>query len=154
MLTKIIAYVFFVVIWIGLAGIPTTVQQILFMLSASLLTLFLSIFLDLMPKKNYFKISFILYIGWLLKEVLMSSIAVVKISWRKNLRIQPILEPIETIQKNNIGIVTYANSITLTPGTVTLSTEDNHLLVHALDISFMNDLQEGEMDKRIKEVVK
>ena len=50
-------------------------------------------------------------------------------------------------------MVIYANSITLTPGTVTLSTEDNKLLVHALDIRFMKDLQDGIMDKTIEGII-
>lgn len=153
MLTKIITYIVFVTIWCSLAGFPTKTVPLLFMIFAPLATLLLTIWIGLLPKKNHFKFSAIIYLGWLLKEVLMSSIAVVRISWRKNMRLQPILEPIETVQKKQVGVVTYANSITLTPGTVTLSTEDNHLLVHALDISFMDDLKEGEMDSRVKEII-
>jgi multicomponent Na+:H+ antiporter subunit E len=48
----------------------------------------------------------------------------------------------------------YANSITLTPGTVTLSIEGKNFLVHALDYDFMSELQTGEMDKRIKQIIK
>jgi multicomponent Na+:H+ antiporter subunit E len=154
MLTKIITYIVLVAIWIGLAGMHSEPLLIIFTLAATLITLLLAIWLDSLPKKNYFKFSVIIYCGWLLKEILMSSIAVVKIAFRKNLRIQPSLELIDTIQKNTIGIVAYANSITLTPGTVTLSTEDNHLLVHALDISFMDDLKDGQMDRKVKEIIK
>ena len=154
MLTKIITYIVLVAIWIGLAGMHSEPLLIIFTFAATLITLLLAIWLDLLPKKNYFKFSVIIYCGWLLKEILMSSIAVVKIAFRKNLRIQPSLELIDTIQKNTIGIVAYANSITLTPGTVTLSTEDNHLLVHALDISFMDDLKDGQMDRKVKEIIK
>ena len=50
-------------------------------------------------------------------------------------------------------MVIYANSITLTPGTVTLSTEDNKLLVHALDIKFMRDLEDGTMDRKVGEII-
>jgi len=154
MLTKIITYIVLVAIWIGLAGMHSEPLLIIFTFAATLITLLLAIWLDLLPKKNYFKLSAIIYCGWLLKEILISSIAVVKIAFRKNLRIQPSLELIDTIQKNTIGIVAYANSITLTPGTVTLSTEDNHLLVHALDISFMDDLKDGQMDRKVKEIIK
>jgi multisubunit Na+/H+ antiporter MnhE subunit len=153
MLTRIITYIVFVAIWCGLAGLPTKTVPLLFTIFAPLVTLLLTIWLGLLPKKNYFKFSAIIYFGWLLKEILMSSIAVVRISWRKNMRLQPLLEPIETIQKNQMGVVTYANSITLTPGTVTLSTENKHLLVHALDISFMDDLKDGEMDNRVKRII-
>jgi multicomponent Na+:H+ antiporter subunit E len=154
MLTKIIAYIVFVIIWVSLAGFHVEPLLILYMLGASLLTLLISIRLDLLPKKNHFKLSAIMYFVWLLKEIFMSSIAVVRISWRRNLKIQPLLEPIKTTQINNVGIATYANSITLTPGTVTLSAEGDHLLIHALDISFMDDLKSGEMDSKVKEVIK
>lgn len=84
----------------------------------------------------------------------MSALAVSRIAWRKHLLLQPELEPIKTIQDNELGTVIYANSITLTPGTVTLSVEGGHLLVHSLDYDFMNALQEGEMDRKIKKVIK
>jgi len=130
------------------------VQLIIFMFAAPFLTFIFAWKLKLLPDKNVFKLSAIFYTIWLLKEIFMSSIAVVRITCRKNLRIQPILEPIKSIQNTDIGLVTYANSITLTPGTVTLSIEGNNLLVHALDLQFMNDLQEGEMDKRVKQIIK
>ena len=154
MLTKIISYIFFVVIWCGLAGVPSEPLLISYMLGASLFTLLFSIHLDLLPKNNHFKSSIFAYSAWLLKEIFMSSIAVVKIAWRRNLKIQPLLEPLKAVQINDVGLVTYANSITLTPGTVTLSTEDGHLLVHALDISFMDDLKTGEMDNKVKRIIK
>ena len=69
------------------------------------------------------------------------------------LKIYPLLEPIISGQNTELGVVIYANSITLTPGTVTLSTEDNKLLVHALDIKFMRDLQDGTMDRKVGEII-
>ena len=84
----------------------------------------------------------------------MSAWAVSMIAWRKHIILNPSLEPIKTIQDNDIGIVVYANSITLTPGTVTLSVEGKNFLVHALDYDFMSELQTGEMDKRIKQIIK
>ncbi|MDP4709022.1 MAG: Na+/H+ antiporter subunit E [Rickettsiaceae bacterium] len=154
MLIKIISLIAFISIWIGLTGVHTEVQLVIFAFAAPLLTLILAWRLKLLPAKNVYKISAIFYVIWLLKEIFMSSIAVVKIACRKNLGIQPMLEPVKSIQNTDIGLVTYANSITLTPGTVTLSTEGNNLLVHALDLQFMNDLQEGEMDNRVKKIIK
>jgi len=154
MLIKIISLITFIAIWVGLTGVHDEVQLIIFMFAAPFLTFIFAWKLKLLPDKNVFKLSAIFYTIWLLKEIFMSSIAVVRITCRKNLRIQPILEPIKSIQNTDIGLVTYANSITLTPGTVTLSIEGNNLLVHALDLQFMNDLQEGEMDKRVKQIIK
>lgn len=154
MLIKFITYIIFVVIWCGLAGFNAKHISLLFMVFAPLATLLITINLDLLPKKSHFKFSAIMYLGWLLKEVLMSSIAVSRIAFKKNIRLHPVLETIQTIQKNHIGTVIYNNSITLTPGTVTLSTKNKYLLVHALDVSFMDGLKEGEMDNRVKEIIK
>lgn len=154
MLIKISFFLIFIVIWIGLAGLHQELQLVAFLILAPLISLAFAIWLRVLPTRNYFKIRGVFYFFWLLKEILMSAIEVVKISWRRNLAIQPMLEPIESIQTKDIGIVTYANSITLTPGTVTLSVEGKVLLVHALDIKFMDDLQEGEMDNRVKKIVK
>jgi len=155
MLIKIISFFVLIAIWVGLAGVHSEVQLMIFMIAAPFLTFLFALWLKLLPSKNAFRtIRAVMYFSWLVKEVVMSSIAVVKIAFRRNLRIQPLLEPVKSIQKNDIGIVSYANSITLTPGTVTLSVEDNVLLVHALDQVFMDDLREGEMDAKIKQVIK
>ncbi len=151
---QFILFFILIFIWAGLAGIHDKMQLIIYMFLAPALTLLVSWKLKLLPAKNLFKLQFITYFFWLLKEILMSSIAVIKIACRKNLAIQPVLEPIKSIQDSDIGLVAYANSITLTPGTVTLSEEKNILLVHALDLKFMHDLQEGEMDNRVKQIVK
>ena len=51
------------------------------------------------------------------------------------------------------GIVTYANSITLTPGTTTIEVETGtgrtEFLVHAVDPSFAEDVESGDMDRRV-----
>ena len=154
MLIKTSFFLIFIAIWIGLAGLHQELQLVAFLVFAPLISLVFAIWLRVLPTKNSFRISGIFYFFWLLKEILMSAIEVVKISWRRNLTIQPMLEPIKSIQTKDVGIVTYANSITLTPGTVTLSVEGDVLLVHALDSKFMGDLQEGEMDNRVKKIVK
>lgn len=154
MLIKFVLFFIWIAVWTGLTGFRTEPPLVIFMFVAPLLAFIFALKLKLLPAKNSFKIGSIVYFIWLLKEILMSAIAVVKIACRKNLRIQPVLEPIKSIQKTDIGIVMYANSITLTPGTVTLSVEGNTLLVHALDLKFMHDLQEGAMDNKIKKVIK
>lgn len=154
MFTKIISFIILLAVWFGLAGVHDDVVLTIYGFAAAILAFLIANWLKLLPNKNFFKLRSLWYCLWLAKEILMSSIAVIKIALRKDLKIQPILEPIKSVQDTNIGIVTYANSITLTPGTVTLSTENNTMLVHALDLKFMDDLQEGEMDNRIKEIIK
>jgi multicomponent Na+:H+ antiporter subunit E len=54
-------------------------------------------------------------------------------------------------QKTAVGIATYANSITLTPGTITveLKRRDGEFLVHALTEASAEGLESGEMDRRV-----
>ncbi len=52
-------------------------------------------------------------------------------------------------QKSTVGKVLYANSITLTPGTVSLDVEGDIITVHALDEGSAADLEEGSMDRRV-----
>ncbi|RTK92781.1 MAG: hypothetical protein EKK61_02655 [Rickettsiales bacterium] len=153
MLIKITFFLIFNIVWLGLTGFNLDLQSIIIGSIISLLITIGAAKLEILPKKSSFKLNSLGYIIWLLKEIVMSSIAVSKIAWSKNIFIEPIIAPIKTIQKDETGIVIYANSITLTPGTVTLSVMGDNLLVHALDVSFMNDLQNGEMDNRIKTIL-
>jgi len=175
MRSKFLTLLSLFIIWLGLAGIKFTLLPIIFACLVPLLTFYISYKLQgakrrhgESPKEAWpsskkkerldghaaallaMTISSITYLLWLIREIILSSIAVSKIIWRKNLGIIPTIAPIISGQKTALGSVIYANSITLTPGTVTLSVEGNKLLVHALDSSFMDDLQEGAMDRRVK----
>jgi multicomponent Na+:H+ antiporter subunit E len=92
---------------------------------------------------------FFLYLPWLLKEVLLSNISVAKVILNPRLPIHPRILRIRASQKTQVGQVIYANSITLTPGTVTLDVRDGFLLVHALTTESAEGLLAGEMDRRV-----
>jgi multicomponent Na+:H+ antiporter subunit E len=51
-------------------------------------------------------------------------------------------------QKSDLGKVIYANSITLTPGTIAVQVNGGGILVHALEGGSIDDLRDGEMDRR------
>lgn len=151
---KFISLLLFFIIWIGLTGVKSDLMYIFFAILTPALVYYFAQKLSLLPKKpNIDLLKSIKYFFWLIVEIIKSSISVSKIAWRRNINIYPLLEPIISRQNTELGVVIYANSITLTPGTVTLSTEDNKLLVHALDIKFMKDLQDGTMDRKIEEII-
>ncbi len=100
------------------------------------------------------KIKFILYFPWLLLEIWKSAFSVIKIIWQRKIEIEPVFEWIDAEGLEEIGEVIYSNSITLTPGTVTLDINNNMLLVHALNKSSITDLQRGRMIKKIKQILK
>lgn len=91
----------------------------------------------------------LLYFPWLMKEIVLSNLAVARVILDPRLPIHPRILRIEASQKTDVGRVTYANSITLTPGTVTLDVRDGKLLVHALTTHSAEGLLTGEMDRRV-----
>ena len=62
---------------------------------------------------------------------------------------EPELFSVKSTQKTNEGKVTYANSITLTPGTVTTQIKNDIFEVHALTKDFGDDVRSSEMDKMV-----
>jgi multicomponent Na+:H+ antiporter subunit E len=89
------------------------------------------------------------YWPWLLLEIAKSNLEVAKIILSGKMNIDPVMIRLKAGQTTEMGQVIYGNSITLTPGTVTVDIEDGELLVHALTQSGADGLHEGEMDRRI-----
>ncbi len=146
--------ILFIFVWLGLSGFKTGLFHLFFALAAPVLTLYFANKLALIDAKNRFSLyGTIYYLFWLISEIISSSIAVSKIAWRRNLAILPSISAITSIQTNDLGRVVYANSITLTPGTVTIKLEKSSLLIHSLDINFIEDLKNGVMDKKIKKII-
>jgi len=74
----------------------------------------------------------LVYFVWLFIEIVKANLTVVKAVLSPDMSVSPTLTRIPTPQKTDIGLVTFANSITLTPGTVSVDVQDDHILVHAL----------------------
>jgi multicomponent Na+:H+ antiporter subunit E len=89
------------------------------------------------------------YWPWLLKEIAKSAWEVSRIILDPKLPISPTLVRTKTSQKTTVGVVTYANSITLTPGTISVEVAMGEILVHALTRSGAEGLLSGEMDRRV-----
>ena len=93
----------------------------------------------------------ITYLPWLLREIVKSAWSVTKIILDPRLPISPTMTVVRASQKTPVGIATYANSITLTPGTITVEVSGNDLTVHALVRDGADDLEAGGMDRRVSE---
>lgn len=89
------------------------------------------------------------YWPWLAKEITKSAWDVARIVVDPRLPISPRLVRAKTTQKTAVGLVTYANSITLTPGTISVDVREGEILVHALTRESAAGLLEGEMDRRV-----
>jgi len=89
------------------------------------------------------------YWPWLLVEIVKANIDVAKRIVDPKLPISPTMLRVKASQKTEVGRVIYANSITLTPGTVSVELEGDMIEVHALTVEGAEALQEGEMDRRV-----
>jgi len=89
------------------------------------------------------------YWPWLVKEILKSGWQVARIVVDPRLPVSPVLVRFKPSQHSTLGLVTHANSITLTPGTVTVEAEHGEFLVHALTQEGADGLAGGEMDRRV-----
>jgi len=87
------------------------------------------------------------YFLWLFKEILMSNYATAKVILSD--RADPEIFETPASQTSEAGITTYANSITLTPGTVTVDIGKGHFLVHALTKDFGDDVRSQVMDAKV-----
>lgn len=89
------------------------------------------------------------YVFWLLGEIARSSLHVTKLVWGSSRQLSPSLAkiPAKNIPANKR--VLYANSITLTPGTLSVDLEGDMVTVHALQEASIVELQSGEMENRI-----
>lgn len=92
--------------------------------------------------------AFAAYHPWLVREILYSAWDVTKRILDPRLPITPTLVEFAPAQTTDIGLVIHANSITLTPGTITVEAEHGRLLVHALTREAAASLAGSEMDRR------
>ena len=90
---------------------------------------------------------------WLLREVVTSSLAIARTVTARELEIQPQVFTVKGLPHDAVAQTLYANSITLTPGTVTLDVDDQHLLIHALTNHASEGLHAGEMRRRVAQAM-
>ncbi len=92
---------------------------------------------------------FIKYIPWLLKQILLANIHVAALVLRPRMPINPQIVTFKSKLETDISTVTLANSITLTPGTITIDIRDGVFYVHALSQKVADELNAGEMEDRV-----
>lgn len=100
---------------------------------------------------NLRPIRWILYSIWLIGEIVKSNIDVAKRVWNPKLPISPTIVKVPA-DKDELRQVIYANSITLTPGTVSIDLTDATITVHALTQEGATALEQGEMARRVRGV--
>jgi multicomponent Na+:H+ antiporter subunit E len=91
---------------------------------------------------------------WLLVEIIKANFAVARIVLHPRLPISPTLVEIDADTVDPVMQAILGNSITLTPGTVTVDIHRDRLKVHCLTRAAADTLRDGEMTRRIARLVR
>ena len=94
---------------------------------------------------------FLLYTPWLIWQVVVANFHVLYLVLQPNL-LRPQIVRFKTGLQSDLAKVTLANSITLTPGTITMDMDDDEFYVHAVSDKAALSLIEGHMEQRIGHV--
>lgn len=92
------------------------------------------------------------YFGWLMVEIAKSNWEVTKLIVAPKMRLRQNMFEVPYVQKSDLGQTIFANSITLTPGTITVEVEPGHFLVHALAYSEDDHEALADMGRRVAAV--
>lgn len=137
--------------WVLLSGYWLTLVVVLGIASIAL-CVFIAWRLDVIDHEGHpvhLTIPGLTYFPWLFKEIILSNLTVAKaILGGKNARRPQILR-VKASQSDALGQTVYANSITLTPGTVSIAVEDGYITVHAFMDETADGLRSGEMDAKV-----
>lgn len=110
---------------------------------------------DRLPMRSTIRpIGLVGYLPWLLVQVVKSGVHLSKLILNPSLPISPRMVHLHTDLKAEGGIVLLANSITLTPGTITVEVNGQDLVVHAIDEEAAADVTGQQFDRRIETMVR
>ena len=138
-------------LWLVLSGIYTSILISFGVLSA-IIVAWIAYRMDVADHEGFpIQLSWkaVSYWPWLIVEIIKSNIAVAGLILGSRKNIKPILIRIPANQKTELGQVTYANSITLTPGTVSIAVGENMIDVHSLSKAAAEDLKQGVMHDKV-----
>ena len=90
------------------------------------------------------------YLLWLMWQVVLSNIDLVRRIWDPTLPIRPTWQRLDIKVTSSLAKTLYANSITLTPGTLTTDVREDHFMVHSLSPDGIEDLRKGGMEEQIQ----
>lgn len=121
---------------------------------SGLMYAFVCKFMDYSPKRDlavFRKSGYILqYVGVLMAEIVKATMAVIKLIISAKYEPEPVIISFRTDLKTKTARVLLANSITLTPGTITASLDGDELVVHCLDKEFAEGMDSSIFVKLLK----
>ena len=142
--------------WVLLNGKWTTEIAIVGVIVCAALYAFMVAFMGYSPKKEWQLAKrlprIIGYFFYLVKEIFLSAYATMRLIWSPREEIAPRVTSFHTRVRTDAGKVVLANSITMTPGTITVDVQDDLFLIHCLDESFDVGTEGFDMEDRIMKI--
>ena len=144
-------------LWMLLEGRWTVETVLTGIVLSTLVYLFCWKFLDYSPRREWAVIRRIPravgYLFWLIGQIFVSGFMTISRIWSGR-EVRPHLVSFRSALRTDPGRVLLSQSITLTPGTLTVDQRNGRFLVHALDDAYTEGLHDSEMEKRILELEK
>lgn len=142
------------IFWLLLSGFLKTLLLIFGVISVFLVIVVIKRMDDIDHKPSSFELSpkMLGYITWLMGQIVTSSLEVTRLVWGATKNVSPTIDKLSVVDLPQDKRVAYANSITLTPGTLSVDLDDNEITVHALHADSIASLKEGSMSSKIKKL--
>ena len=144
----------FFLVWIIFNGAITTEICIFGVVVAFLMFGFVCKFMDYSWRKEKLLIQrsgyFLLYLGNLLIEIVRANVSVCHVVLSDRDEIHPVMVSFHTTLKSGLARVILTNSITLTPGTITVSLQGDEVIVHCLDRSLAEGMENSSFVKMLE----
>lgn len=144
----------FFLVWIIFNGAITTEICIFGVVVAFLMFGFVCKFMDYSWRKEKLLIQrsgyFLLYLGNLLIEIVRANVSVCHFVLSDRDEIHPVMVSFHTTLKSSLARVILTNSITLTPGTITVSLQGDEVIVHCLDRSLAEGMEDSSFVKMLE----
>ena len=149
-------YLLFLLAWIVFNGNITMEILIFGVIIAAVMLAFMCKFMDYSLKKeaNVYKKSiwFLAYVVLLIREIVKANLAIIPRILTIEEEMDPVIVKFRTSLKSDFTKMLLANSITLTPGTITVALEDDEYTIHCLDTSLAEGLENSDFEKALKKL--
>lgn len=151
-------FIVLLLIWFIFNGKITWELTILGVILCAGIYFFMCRFMDYSLKKDISlmrrSVSFLYYTGVLIVEIIKSNLQVMHLTLTDREIVEPVIISYRTRLRSKLGRVILANSITLTPGTITISLEEDELVIHCLDKTIAEGIENSTFEQLLERMEK
>ncbi len=151
-------FILFFLVWVIFNGQLTAEIAAFGVVIAGVMYLFLCKFLNYSPKYDLFFLKksplLIQYMVTLILEIIKANLTVFRLIYTAEYELEPAIVNFQTDLRSTFARVLLANSITLTPGTITVSLRENRYTVHCLDKELAEGLDSSVFVTLLKKIEK